>query len=153
MSPPVIIILVEDDDGHALLVERNIKRSGFGNQIIRFKDGAEVLAFLFDGRFAVDPRQYLMLLDLHMPGVDGLTVLRRIKEDTHCKVMPVVILTTTEDPPEIQECYRLGCNLYLTKPVHYQDFVETVVKLGQFILMVQVPVTEPARTGDTPHAE
>ena len=138
----VTIVLAEDDDGHATLIQRNLERAGIANGFIRLKDGQEALDF-FRGEGAyvgrvLDPF-VLLLLDINMPRVDGVEVLRALKADPTTSVIPVIILTTTDDPREVQRCYQLGCNVYVTKPVDYQSFVDAVKRLGLFLQVVQIP--------------
>jgi CheY-like chemotaxis protein len=140
----VTILIAEDDDGHAELIEENLRDSGLKNAIIRFRDGREVLDFLFDEPSGDAPRRirgsaYLLLLDIRMPNVSGVDVLRQLKQDPELKSMPVIMLTTTDDPREIQNCYALGCSCYVTKPIDYQKFSEMLIRLGLFLLVVQVP--------------
>ncbi len=141
MNTEVVILIAEDDDGHALLIEKNLKRASICNKIIRFCDGQEVLDFLF--RKTTPGREpglaYLLLLDIRMPKVDGVEVLRQIKEDPELKKLPVTMLTTTDDPKEIAHCHELGCNNYITKPIEYETFVQTVQQLGFFLSVVRVP--------------
>lgn len=140
----VTILIAEDDDGHAELIEENLRDSGLKNAIIRFRDGQEALDFLFgepskDQPRRVSGRAYMMLLDIRMPRVDGVQVLRRLKQDPELKSMPVIMLTTTDDPREIENCYALGCSCYVTKPIDYQKFSDMLTRLGLFLLVVQVP--------------
>jgi len=139
---PIHIVLAEDDDGHATLIQRNLERVGLVNGFVRLKDGQETLDYLFGegayaGRPVPDPA--LLLLDIKMPRVDGTEVLRRIKADPRTARTPVIMLTTTDDPREIERCYQLGCNVYVTKPVDYQAFIEAIKRLGLFLEVVQVP--------------
>ena len=142
LHQPVEIFLVEDDDGHALLIEKNLRRAGVTNRIVRFVNGQQVLDRLLAAPHAagdsagVSP---LVLLDLNLPVVDGYQVLRRLKEDPLTRRIPVVVLTTTEDPREIDRCYDLGCNVYLSKPVEYDRFCEAIRNLGLFLSVVSVP--------------
>jgi CheY-like chemotaxis protein len=141
-AEPIMIVLVEDDDGHANLVERNLKRAGVSNGIHRLKDGQEALDFIhgvgdFAGRNLNKPM--LLLLDIKMPRVDGVEVLRQLKSDSQTALVPVIMLTTTDDPREIQRCYELGCSVYITKPVDYQAFVEAINRLGLFLQVVRLP--------------
>jgi CheY-like chemotaxis protein len=141
-AEPILIVLVEDDDGHANLVERNLKRAGIANGIHRLRDGQEALDFVhgagaFAGRNLSKPM--LLLLDIKMPRVDGVEVLRQLKSDSKTALVPVIMLTTTDDPREIQRCYELGCSVYITKPVDYQAFVEAINRLGLFLQVVRVP--------------
>jgi CheY-like chemotaxis protein len=137
------IILAEDDEGHASLIIKNLKRAGFGNNFLQFKDGQEVLDFLFmrgEGPHRISGKSYLLLLDIRMPKVDGVEVLRQIKEDSELSKLPVIMVTTTDDPREIENCHSLGCNVYITKPVDYEQFTDAVRKLGLFLKVVKVPV-------------
>jgi CheY-like chemotaxis protein len=135
----VTIILAEDDDGHATLVERNLRRAGLDNGFVRVKDGQEALDYFLgpDRDAACD--SCILLLDIKMPRVDGIEVLRRLKGDSRTATLPVVMLTTTDDPREIERCYQLGCNVYVTKPVEYEQFIEAVKRLGFFLQVVKVP--------------
>jgi CheY-like chemotaxis protein len=140
----VTILIAEDDDGHAELIMDNLLESGLRNPLIRFRDGREALDFLIGQPDGDAPRRvhgtaYMMLLDIRMPKVDGIEVLKRIKQDPELKNMPVIMLTTTDDPREIRNCYELGCSCYVTKPVHYEKFSDMLSRLGLFLLVVQVP--------------
>jgi len=149
----VSIVLVEDDDGHATLVERNLRRSGISNGFLRFRDGQQALDYFFgtvavaagaaDDEPAWPPRDelsnFVVLLDLRMPRVDGFEVLRRLKAEPSTASVPVIVLTTTDDPREIERCYDLGCNVYITKPVEYDAFIEAVRRLGFFLQVVKLP--------------
>jgi CheY-like chemotaxis protein len=142
MTEPVTIAMVEDDEGHARLIEKNLRRSGLHNEIVPLADGASAITFLFgsDGSGLVNKgRPLLVVLDLNLPDMSGIDVLKRIKENEHLKVIPVVVLTTTDDKSEIQRCYDLGCNVYITKPVDYQKFANAIQQLGLFMYVMQVP--------------
>jgi len=139
---PLLIVLAEDDDGHASLVQRNLERAGLANSLQRLKDGQEALNFFraegeYEGRNTSQP--VLLLLDIKMPRVDGVEVLRQIKSDPRTALIPVIMLTTTDDPREVQRCYELGCSVYITKPVDYQGFVEAIKRLGLFLQVVRLP--------------
>lgn len=139
----VIILIAEDDEGHASLILKNLKRSGISNEIIHFKDGEELLNFLFkkgEPPHRKDSTPYLLLLDILMPNVDGFEVLRQMKQDEDLKKIPVTILTTTDDPKEIDRCHILGCGNYVAKPIDYEKFVEIIRQLGLFFSVVQVPI-------------
>jgi len=141
-SDPVLIVLVEDDDGHANLVERNRRRAGLANGIQRLADGQEAIDFIrgegsFTGRDLT--QSLLLLLDIKMPRVDGIEVLRWVKSNPQTALIPVIVLTTTDDPREIQRCYELGCSVYISKPVDYVAFVEAINRLGLFLQVVQIP--------------
>ena len=139
---PVTIIMVEDDQGHARLIEKNIRRAGVNNELIAFVDGASALEYLLgaDGSGEVSARrQLLVLLDLLLPDMAGVEVLTKIKSNLHLKRTPVVVLTTTDDSREIQNCYDLGANVYITKPVNYDGFSNAIRQLGLFFSVIQVP--------------
>ena len=139
---PLHIVLVDDDDGHAALVQLNLERSGLINTFTRLSDGQEALDYVnAAGAFAGQtvPEQVLLLLDIKMPRVDGVEVLRRLRAEPRTTTVPVIMLTTTDDPREIERCYQLGCNVYITKPVAYQAFVEAIQRLGLFLQVVAVP--------------
>ncbi|MBI9043864.1 MAG: response regulator [Anaerolineaceae bacterium] len=141
------ILIAEDDDGHAELIQEGLRHSGVHNPIIRFSDGEEVSNF-FSGKGEFSPednvdayqpsKAYLLLLDIKMPRMDGVEVLRIMKSDPKLKEIPVIMLTTTDDPREIKHCYALGCNLYITKPVEFQKFSNILKRLGLFIQIVKV---------------
>jgi CheY-like chemotaxis protein len=145
-SEPVLIVLVEDDDGHANLVERNLRRAGLANGIQRLTDGQEAIDFIrgqgsYTGRDLA--QSLLLLLDIKMPRVDGIEVLRWVKSSPQTALIPVIVLTTTDDPREIQRCYELGCSVYISKPVDYVAFVEAINRLGLFLQVVQIPEWSP----------
>ena len=145
MEEKVGILLAEDDEGHFALVERNLRRGGSAGSILWFKNGEEVLDFLLcrgDGPRRAEEGRYVLLLDIRMPKVDGLEVLNRIRADAKLRRMPVVILTTTDDPAEVEKCYVAGCSLYVVKPIQYNDFVETIRKIGMFLSVVRVPMLD-----------
>ena len=137
----VSIIMIEDDEGHARLIEKNIRRAGILNDIKHFTDGTSALDYLFnhaEGPALNGPA--LVLLDLNLPDMSGTDILTKIKaEDSAVKRTPVVVLTTTDDKVEIQRCYDLGCNVYITKPVNYESFADAIRQLGLFLSVIQVP--------------
>jgi CheY-like chemotaxis protein len=139
----VILLLAEDDDGHAELVIYALRQAGVHNQIIRFSDGEETLKFFFSepGSHPTydDDEAYVLLLDIRMPKVDGVEVLQKLKSTPRFKCLPIIMLTTTDDPREVQRCHELGCNNYITKPVDFSAFVETLRRLGLFLLVIRVP--------------
>lgn len=142
MVKEVAIIIAEDDAGHAALIQKNLARSGISNPILHFEDGQQVLDFLFrrgEGRRREQNAPYLLLLDIRMPKVDGVEVLRQVKEDVELRKMPVIMITTTDDPREVENCHKLGCSNYLVKPVDYDKFVYAIRQLGLFLSVVEVP--------------
>lgn len=150
---PLTILLAEDDDGHARLIERNLQRAGFVNRIVRAKDGQEALDLIRSGAGLPSNTQFLLLLDINMPRVDGLEVLRQLKSDPRMAKVPAIMLTTTDDPREVERCYQLGCSVYITKPVRYEDFIEAINRLGMFLEIVKLPaplVSPPISGGQQP---
>jgi CheY-like chemotaxis protein len=144
VSLPVKIIMIEDDEGHARLIERNIRRSGVNNEILPFTNGTDAIKYLFGGDgqgLAQKGEALLILLDLNLPDMTGIEILKRVKENQHLKAAPVVVLTTTDDAEEIKRCYELGCNVYITKPVNYESFANAIRQLGLFFSVIQVPPT------------
>jgi len=140
----VTILLVEDDSGHARLIEKNLRRANLGNDLIVVSDGAQALDFVFrQGDFVHrdHTEALLILLDLNLPVLDGYQVLERLKSDEQTKKIPIVILTTTDDPREVSRCYELGCNVYVTKPVEYTEFSEAIRQLGLFLAVATIPET------------
>ena len=138
MSLPVDIIMIEDDPGHARLIEKNIRRAGVNNNILHFDSGTAALRHLFQE----DVRSngpLLVLLDLNLPDMSGTDILEKIKADERLRKAPVVVLTTTDDQREIQRCYALGCNVYITKPVEYETFAQAIRQIGLFLSIMQVP--------------
>jgi CheY-like chemotaxis protein len=142
MSMPVKIVMIEDDEGHARLIERNIRRSGVNNEIIPFTNGTDAIEFLLNKQNSGQGQTgeaLLILLDLNLPDMTGIDILRRVKEAPHLNATPVVVLTTTDDAQEIKRCYELGCNVYITKPVNYDNFANAIRQLGLFFSVIQVP--------------
>ncbi|MBP2230454.1 CheY-like chemotaxis protein [Azospirillum agricola] len=141
----VCIVMIEDDEGHARLIEKNIRRAGVTNEILPFTDGTSALAHLFgpDGTGEASAgRAFLILLDLNLPDMTGVDILARVKTNPYTKRFPVVVLTTTDDRQEIQRCYDLGANVYITKPVNYESFANAIRQLGLFFSVIQIPEAE-----------
>jgi CheY-like chemotaxis protein len=141
MNKQTAVLIAEDDEGHAVLIQRNLRRAGIDNPLVVFPDGKATLDYLFQRG---QPRRVpgtpcVLLLDIRMPKVDGIEVLRQVKCDPELKKLPVIMVTTTDDPREIDRCHELGCSNYITKPVEYSQFVETIRRLGLFLLTVEVP--------------
>lgn len=137
----VTILMVEDDEGHARLIEKNIRRAGVKNAIMPFSTGRSALDYLH--RIAAGSEMpgsaYLMLLDLNLPDMLGTDILQRIKSNERIQRMPIIVLTTTDDKVEIERCYELGCNVYITKPVNYDSFAQAIQQLGLFFMVMQIP--------------
>ena len=142
MGDQVTILLAEDDEGHAILIQKNLKRVGIQNPIIHFTDGQEVLDFLFvqgPGPHRKPGAAYLLLLDIRMPKVNGVEVLRQIKADENLCKIPVIMITTTDDPREVEHCHKLGCSSYVQKPIDSMKFIQAIQNLGLFLMVVRVP--------------
>jgi len=141
-SREVVILIAEDDAGHARLIEKNLARAGLRNPIQRFDNGQAVLDFLLRNgsgvRRAVET-PYLLLLDIRMPQVDGIEVLRQLKQHPELRKIPVIMLTTTDDPREVERCHAIGCSSYIVKPVDYDKFAEAIKSLGLYLSLVKVP--------------
>lgn len=147
MSTQAMILVAEDDDGHFALIERNLLRSGVVEPIVRFRDGQEVLDYLSNAESCDSAnlhRPMLILLDIRMPKMDGVTVLEKIKSHPIFKKIPVFMLTTTDDPSEINHCYRVGCNCYIVKPSNYEKFMQTMERLGAFLTTPGLTIPEIA---------
>lgn len=145
MNGPVKIIMIEDDLGHAKLIERNIRRAGVDNEIIPFETGRAALDFILSDGDRVpngtpgQERAFLILLDLNLPDMSGVDILARLKASDKAHRIPVVVLTTTDDKVEIARCYDLGCSAYITKPLEYEAFANSVRQLGLTFSIMQIP--------------
>ena len=138
----VTILVVEDDLGHSRLIEKNLRRANISNAIIKANNGKQALDYLFEeGEYQSQQRasSLLVLLDLNLPVINGINVLKRMKENDATKRIPVIILTTSDDKRDITKCYELGCNVYVTKPVDYGQFSAAIQKLGMFLSVASVP--------------
>lgn len=137
------ILLVEDNMSDAELTIRALKKNNLANKLTHVKDGAEALDFIFaQGEYSYRERDNVpsvIVLDLKMPKVNGIEVLRRIKSDEHTKRIPVVVLTSSKEDPDIQECYRLGVNSYVVKPVEFDDFIKAISNLGLYWMILNQP--------------
>lgn len=143
MQNETTILIAEDDDGHATLIKKNLRRAGIQQEMLHFRDGQEVLDFLFKrgSRHLQDAHSYVLLCDIRMPKIDGIEVLRQLKADPQLRTIPVIMVTTTDDPKDVDQCHALGCSNYITKPVDYDKFVQSVQQLGIFLNMVETPLT------------
>ena len=135
---PIEIWLIDDDDGHALLVEESLHDAGLRNGFVRARDGSEGCEWLSEAETGGRPHPGLVLLDISMPGVDGFEVLKRIKESPALKHIPVIMLTSTDHPREIQRSYALGASAYIVKPVDFEHLHEKVRALGFFLQIIEV---------------
>jgi CheY-like chemotaxis protein len=132
------ILIVDDDEGHAILIQENLEAAGLRNPIQHFRDGQAVLDFFAQRRHDGN-ESFIILLDIRMPKIDGIEVLRRLKADAEKSKLPIIMLTTTDDSREVERCYELGCNVYIQKPVDYERFAEAIRRLGLFMSLVLVP--------------
>jgi len=156
-TPEQLTLLVaEDDDGHARLIETHLREAGVANPMVRFRDGQEVLDFLLrrgNGPARQSGVNYLLLLDIRMPKVDGEEVLRQLKADPELHKLPVVVLTTSDDPRAVEKCYDLGCSSFIVKPVEFATFADTLKRLGLFLLVIETPringPSSPSNDGTT----
>ena len=139
-DPATFLLLVEDDEGHRLLIRENLKAGGLACRVVEMPDGREALDYLFRrGRYqepAKSPRPSVILLDIRMPRADGFAVLEKVKADPELRHLPVIMLTSTDDQTEVNRCYALGANSYVVKSVRYEEFQERVRALGAFLNMV-----------------
>lgn len=143
-NSPITILLAEDDDGQATLIERNLKRAGLTNHFVRLRDGQEMLDYM--NQAETPPNcSLVVLLDINMPRVNGVEVLQQLKSNPDTASVPVIMLTTTDDPREVERCYRAGCNVYITKPVEYDAFIDAVKRLGLFLQIVKPPTRATAQ--------
>ncbi len=137
-NEPFSVVLIEDDEGHASLIRKNLQRVGVLNPITHLKNGTEAMAYFFDRPLRSHDRT-VVVMDLNMPGIDGFDILRHLKANEATQKMPVIVLTTTDNPRDIDRCYALGCNAFMTKPIGYDDFSEAIRKLGLMLTVVRVP--------------
>ena len=148
MNTPLEILLVEDNPNDAELAIRALKKRHLANHLVHVSDGQEALDFLF-GSGAYEGRDVLhqpkvLLLDLKLPKVSGIEVLRRIREDDRTKLLPVVVLTSSHEDRDVIESYALGANSYIVKPVDFENFSEAVSNLGLYwLLLNEPPILKP----------
>jgi two-component system, response regulator len=142
----VELLLIEDNVNDAEMAIRELKKHNLANNVFHVKDGEEALDFVFaTGKYAgvrnmgISPK--LILLDIHMPKVSGIEVLQKIKSDERTKAIPVVILTSSKEDPDIKACYSLGVNSYIVKPVNFEAFAGAMKNLGFYWLLLNQPPT------------
>ena len=149
LTDGVEILLVEDNPTDAELAIVALKERNLANKLVWVKDGAEALDFLFaTGAYAkrnIENSPKVVLLDLRLPKVDGLEVLRRIKADERTKRIPVVVLTSSKEDRDVAECYSLGVNSYISKPVEFDEFAKVVSELGLYWLLINEPPVSPVK--------
>ena len=143
MIEEIEILLVEDNRSDAEMTIRALKKNNLANNLLHLRDGAEALDFIFamgeyDGR-KIENRPKVILLDLKMPKINGIEVLRKIKEDARTRKIPIVVLTSSREDPDIQTCYTLGVNSYVVKPVEFEEFHKAISDLGLYWMIVNQP--------------
>jgi len=144
IGDPITILLIEDDPGHARLIEKNLKREKIADKLVVLGNGKEAIDYFFgQGKYSdMQPAdRLLVLLDLNLPVIDGFEVLRRLKTDPRTKGIPVIVLTSTDDKRDVARCYDLGCNVFMTKPVNYEKFCETIRNLATILTAMSLPKT------------
>jgi CheY-like chemotaxis protein len=150
MKKEFSIVVAEDDLGHFTLIQKNLFRMGFRSRILHFMDGQQVLDYLFrqgEGPHRELDKSYLLLLDIRMPKVDGIEVLRQVKADPELRTIPVIMLTTSDDEESIHRCRDLGCTDYVVKPLDIPNFIQAIHKVGLSLLL---SVVEMAGLGENP---
>jgi two-component system response regulator len=137
------ILLVEDNEEDAGLIIRSLRQHNLGNHLVHLQDGAQALDFIFArGAYAgrkINDTPRMLLLDLKMPKVGGVQVLQAIKGDDRTKLIPVIIMTSSREDKDIEECYRLGVNSYVVKPVEFENFARAVSELGMYWMVLNQP--------------
>jgi two-component system, response regulator len=136
MDDPVEILLIEDNQGHAEITMRALRKHNISNRIQLIRDGAEAIEFLFANGPGPNAAPRVILLDLKLPKVDGIEVLRRLKGDPRTRNIPVVMLTSSHEDRDLRVCYELGVNSYIVKPVDFQQFTDAVRSLGLYWLLL-----------------
>jgi CheY-like chemotaxis protein len=147
MTDALSILMAEDDDGHALLVRRNLRRGGLQTEPVHLRDGQELLDYVYHRAGWLDRAPLgpvAMIVDLKMPRLGGTEVLERLKRDEELRRIPVFVLTTTDNPAELDHCYSLGAAACLVKPVDYGAFGEMVQRLAEFLVSARLPGELPA---------
>ncbi len=142
MKNESVIILAEDDAGHAGLILKSLKDAGITNDILCFENGEDTLNFLLQrGSNLLNEERtlYILLLDIQMPRIDGIEVLRQVKNDKYINNIPVIMLSVSGDPEEIKQCKELGCDNYFVKPANHDQFSNTIENLGYYIQAVILP--------------
>jgi two-component system, response regulator len=140
----VEILLVEDNMSDAELTIRELRKNNMANNLVHVKNGEEAIEFIFaigkfEGKRSIGNPPKVVLLDIQMPKINGIEVLKKIKSDPRTRSMPVVILTSSKEDPDIQTCYNLGANSYIVKPVNFEGFAQAIKNLGFYWLLINQP--------------
>jgi CheY-like chemotaxis protein len=147
MAETLSVLIADDDEGHATLVRRNMKRAGLAADLVHLQDGQEVLDYLYrrgTWQHRAAHGAVALVLDLNMPRLSGLAVLRRLKNDQDLTRIPVFVLTTTDNPVEIDQCYALGASACIVKPVDFGAFGDMIQRFAAFLMMATMPGEPPA---------
>ncbi len=142
MKKDPVVILAEDDDGHAGLIYRTLKQAGVKNDILHFEDGEKTLNYLFrrgDDFHREEGVPHILFLDVRMPVVDGKEVIRQLKQDKELQNIPIIVVSTNDDPGEKDNCYSLGCSAYIVKPIQSEEFIKVITQLGHYLLKDVIP--------------
>ena len=142
MKRDPVIILTEDDDGHAGLIYKTLKRAGVENDILHFEDGEKTLNYLFkrgDDFHREEGVSHILLLDIRMPVVDGKEVIRQVRQDKELQNIPIIVVSTADDPGEKDNCYSLGCSAYIVKPIKSEEFNQVITQLGHYLMEDVIP--------------
>ena len=142
MEKDTIILLTEDEPGHADLIKIYLKQNGIGNQMINFSDGQKVLDYLFrhgSGPHRQSNTSYILLLDLKLPVVSGCEVMESLNKDTELKKIPAIAISTSDNQEDIKKCKNFRCLRFIHKPVDPKEFAETMGKLAQYLINLEVP--------------
>ncbi len=125
------ILLVDDDEAHTVLIKRSLKKSGIENEISSFINGQQVLDFVFSEQQQIS--NIIIILDINLPGISGVEVLRKLRLSRRTRELSVIMLTTTDEPKEMEACHKLGCNAYFVKPIEHFEFVKKMAELAEFL--------------------
>lgn len=136
---PFTVVMVEDDEGHARLIRKNLDRTFTGTRVVHLHDGEAAMHYFFPEPTPQNHEKTLVLLDLNLPKIDGYDILKRMKNEESTRSIPIIVMTTTDNPKEIDRCYELGCNMYITKPIEYDNFSDMMHKLEMTLAMLKLP--------------
>ena len=141
MNEKTVLVIADDDEGHANLIKKNLRRAGISDEILHFVDGEETIRFFSEANDlqGLKRTSYLILLDIRMPKIDGIAVLEYLKKDSVLHKIPVIVITTTDDPREHKKCIELGCIDYMVKPIEHERIIQTFEQLGFFSLCNKSP--------------
>ncbi|MHC4354790.1 MAG: response regulator [Planctomycetota bacterium] len=146
MEKDGVILIAEQDEKHFDMMKHSLLRAGVGNKILHLADGSRALEFLLsiprEEERQSENREYILFLDVNLPEVGGVEVLKKIKQDERLSRIPVIVLTAEDDPQTIDRCYDLGCSTYIIKPANDEHFEESIKKIGYFLSSVKIASTK-----------